>query len=106
MFIDPKASADRQLANRVEEIKSQMSSIDSDLKKMEREKSEIDLKLRELKNEMQKIKTEKESLEIEIKRKDEEAFTMQEDYRLLKKKLNEALSQIKQNKQEDEMENF
>jgi len=85
----------RSLRNRLSDLNVQMVNLNADLKRLARQKEEHQLKVRRLDKDIKRKKMELEELRKKEKEFEKKEFEMTDSKRLLKKKIEEVISQLR-----------
>jgi len=85
----------RSLRNRLSDLNVQMVNLNADLKRLARQKEAHQLKVRRLDKDIKRKKMELEELRKKEKEFEKKEFEMTDSKRLLKKKIEEVISQLR-----------
>ncbi len=90
--MDLQNKSQRELNNRLSSLNIEMANIESDLKKIKRNRSEYELIIRRLKKEVQRIEMELDKTELVVGKFEKEEFELNNNKRLLKKQIQEIMA--------------
>jgi len=97
--VDLQTKTPRELNNLLSDLRVKIVNIESDLKRLERHRSEHEMKVRRLKKEIQRKKIELDNLNLSTKKFDKDEFELNNNRRLLKKQMQELMAQIRNAKE-------
>ena len=90
--MDLQNKTTRELNNRLSDLNVKMANLDSDLKRLERNKSEHELVTRRLRKEIQRKEMKLDELKLTAKRFDKDEFEFINNKRILKKQIQEIMA--------------
>ena len=85
----------RSLRNKLSDLNVQLVNLESDLKRVLRQKEDYQLKVRRLSKEIKRKKMELDELQKLGKTFDKKEFELSSDKRLMKKKIEELMAQLR-----------
>ncbi len=85
----------RSLRNKLSDLNVQLVNLESDLKRVLRQKEDYQLKVRRLSKEIKRKKMELDELQKMGKTFDKKEFELNSDKRLMKKKIEELMAQLR-----------
>lgn len=91
-MVDLQGKTKRELTNRLSDLHVKIASIESDLKKIERRKSEHELLIRRLKKAIQRQELELDKTMLVAKQFEKDEFQLNNKKRFLKKQVQEAMA--------------
>lgn len=91
-MVDLQNKNQRELNNRLSDLKVKMVEVDADIKKLERQEGEYDMTVRRLKKEIQKKKMELDELVLRGKKFKKERFRLDGDRKIFKNKIQEIMA--------------
>ncbi len=97
--MDLQTKTPRELNNLLSDLRVRIVNIESDLRRLERRRSEHEMKVRRLKKEIQRKKIELDNLNLSTKKFDKDEFELNNNRRLLKKQMQELMAQIRNAKE-------
>lgn len=90
--MDLQNKSQRELNNRLSSLNVEMANIESDLKKIERQRSEHELVIRRLRKEIQRTEMELDKAQLTVGKFEKDEFELNNNKRLLKKQVQEIMA--------------
>ncbi len=90
--MDLQNKSKRELNNRLLDLRVKTANVESDLKKIERHKSEHEMLVRRLRKEIQRKEMELDELQLKSKKFEKDEFELTNNKRLLKKQFQELMA--------------
>ena len=90
--MDLQNKTQRELNNKLSDLNVKMANIESDLKKIERHRSEHELAIRRLRKEIQRTEMDLEKAQLAVGKFEKDEFELNNNKRLLRKQIQEIMA--------------